>query len=138
MKGELAETVAADSTKAGKHKRRDDTSTVRYSALFRDTIPLSRMTAISLIAPGFSQLYNKQAWKIPILYGVTGGLAYLGFQQSSKYKEIKKEYNSLVSQNAAQEQLDPVQCEMIRYNTRRTVFFVGAIASTSTSSVTVC
>ena len=129
MKGELAETVAADSTKAGKHKRRDDTSTVRYSALFRDTIPLSRMTAISLIAPGFSQLYNKQAWKIPILYGVTGGLAYLGFQQSSKYKEIKKEYNSLVSQNAAQEQLDPVQCEMIRYNTRRTVFFVGAIAS---------
>jgi hypothetical protein len=129
LKGELAETVAADSTKAGKHKRRDDTSTVRYSALFRDTIPLSRMTAISLIAPGFSQLYNKQAWKIPILYGVTGGLAYLGFQQSSKYKEIKKEYNSLVSQNAAQEQLDPVQCEMIRYNTRRTVFFVGAIAS---------
>ena len=85
LKGELAETVAADSTKAGKHKRRDDTSTVRYSALFRDTIPLSRMTAISLIAPGFSQLYNKQAWKIPILYGVTGGLAYLGFQQSSKY-----------------------------------------------------
>ena len=30
---------------------------------------------------------------------------------------------------AAQEQLDPVQCEMIRYNTRRTVFFVGEIAS---------
>lgn len=129
LKEEVALTdEQADSSKV-KKRREEDTSSVRYSSIFRDTIPLSRMTAISLVAPGFSQLYNKQAWKIPILYGVTGGLAVLGFNQSNKYKAAKNEYNTLVNQQATQEELDPAQCKMIRYNTTRTVFFVGAIAS---------
>lgn len=129
LKEEVALTdKQADSSKV-KKRREEDTSSVRYSSIFRDTIPLSRMTAISLVAPGFSQLYNKQAWKIPILYGVTGGLAVLGFNQSNKYKAAKNEYNTLVNQQATQEELDPAQCKMIRYNTTRTVFFVGAIAS---------
>lgn len=129
LKEEVALTdEQADSSKVQKRKE-EDTSSVRYSSIFRDTIPLSRMTAISLVAPGFSQLYNKQAWKIPILYGVTGGLAVLGFNQSNKYKAAKNEYNTLVNQRATQEELDPAQCKMIRYNTTRTVFFVGAIAS---------
>lgn len=129
LKDEVALTdKQADSSKV-KKRREEDTSSVRYSSIFRDTIPLSRMTAISLVAPGFSQLYNKQAWKIPILYGVTGGLAVLGFNQSNKYKAAKNEYNTLVNQQATQEELDPAQCKMIRYNTTRTVFFVGAIAS---------
>lgn len=129
LKEEVALTdEQADSSKVQKRKE-EDTSSVRYSSIFRDTIPLSRMTAISLVAPGFSQLYNKQAWKIPILYGVTGGLAVLGFNQSNKYKAAKNEYNTLVNQQATQEELDPAQCKMIRYNTTRTVFFVGAIAS---------
>lgn len=129
LKDEVALTdEQADSSKV-KKRREEDTSSVRYSSIFRDTIPLSRMTAISLVAPGFSQLYNKQAWKIPILYGVTGGLAVLGFNQSNKYKAAKNEYNTLVNQQATQEELDPAQCKMIRYNTTRTVFFVGAIAS---------
>lgn len=129
LKEEVALTdEQADSLKV-KKRREEDTSSVRYSSIFRDTIPLSRMTAISLVAPGFSQLYNKQAWKIPILYGVTGGLAVLGFNQSNKYKAAKNEYNTLVNQQATQEELDPAQCKMIRYNTTRTVFFVGAIAS---------
>ena len=129
LKEEVALTdEQADSSKVQKRKEKN-TSSVRYSSIFRDTIPLSRMTAISLVAPGFSQLYNKQAWKIPILYGVTGGLAVLGFNQSNKYKAAKNEYNTLVNQQATQEELDPAQCKMIRYNTTRTVFFVGAIAS---------
>lgn len=129
LKDEVALTdKQADSSKVQKRKE-EDTSSVCYSSIFRDTIPLSRMTAISLVAPGFSQLYNKQAWKIPILYGVTGGLAVLGFNQSNKYKAAKNEYNTLVNQQATQEELDPAQCKMIRYNTTRTVFFVGAIAS---------
>lgn len=129
LKEEVALTdEQADSSKVKKRKE-EDTSSARYSSIFRDTIPLSRMTALSLVAPGFSQLYNKQAWKIPILYGVTGGLAVLGFNQSNKYKAAKNEYNTLVNQQATQEELDPAQCKMIRYNTTRTVFFVGAIAS---------
>ena len=27
---------------------------------------------ISLVAPGFGQIYNKQYWKLPILYGTVG------------------------------------------------------------------
>ena len=125
---EVALTEKADSSKL-KKRHEKDTSSVRYSAIFRDTIPLSRMTAISLVAPGFSQLYNKQAWKIPILYGVTGGLTAMGFYQNNKYKAAKNEYNALVDRQATQEELDPAQCKMIRYNTARTLFFVGAVAS---------
>lgn len=125
---EVALTEKTDSSKL-KKRHEKDTSSVRYSAIFRDTIPLSRMTAISLVAPGFSQLYNKQAWKIPILYGVTGGFTAMGFYQNNKYKAAKNEYNALVDRQATQEELDPAQCKMIRYNTARTLFFVGAVAS---------
>ena len=106
-----------------------DTSTVRYSSIFEDTIPISRMCLYSAIAPGFSQLYNKQAWKIPILYGTVGAAAYFGFQQNSKYRTFKKEYDGLIRQGASREELDPVQSQMIKHNTGRTLLFAGAIAS---------
>ena len=30
----------------------------------------------SLIIPGWGQVVNKQAWKVPIVYGLIGGLGY--------------------------------------------------------------
>lgn len=45
-----------------------DTSSVRYSKLFRDTMPISRVCWISAVAPGFGQLYNKQAWKLSLIH----------------------------------------------------------------------
>ena len=125
--------VEIDSTtlsKKQKRKRDDaDTSRVRYSKLFRDTIPISRVMALSLPIPGFSQVYNKQAWKLPILYGVTGTLAYFGFQQNKQYIRLRDDFESMRATGVDRTTLNPVQREMIVKNTTRSLLFVGAIAS---------
>ena len=126
--------VQPDTSTTARERRRlarlaKDTVTVRYSKLFRDTLPISRVCALSAIAPGFGQLYNKQAWKIPVLYGTVATTAYFGFQQNSKYRNYKQQYNALKRQNASQDELDPIQSEMIKYNTSRSILFIGAIAS---------
>ena len=129
-----ASPVEIDTATTARERRRlereaRDTVTVRYSRLFRDTMPISRVCAISAIAPGFGQLYNKQAWKIPILYGTVATTAYFAFQQNSKYKGLKRQYDAMKRENATQEETDPIQSQMIRHNTARTLLFVGAIGS---------
>ena len=124
--------VEIDSAALSKKKRKReeaDTSVVRYSKLFRDTIPISRVIALSLPLPGFSQVYNKQAWKVPILYGVTGTLAYFGFQQNKQYIRLRDNFESLQATGTDRSVLNPVQREMIVKNTTRSLLFVGAIAS---------
>ena len=126
--------ITQDTTTTPRERRRaaraaHDTVTIRYSRLFRDTIPISRVCALSAIAPGFGQLYNKQAWKIPLVYGVTGTAAYFAFHENSLYRDNKKQYDALKRANATQAETDPVQTQMIRHNTARTLLFVGAIGS---------
>lgn len=124
--------VEIDSAALHKKKRKRDeadTSVVRYSKLFRDTIPISRVMALSLPLPGFSQVYNKQAWKVPILYGVTGTLAYFGFQQNKHYTRLRDNFESMRATGADRSEINPVQRDMIVKNTTRSVLFIGAIAS---------
>lgn len=111
-----------------KRLEQNDTTLVRYSKIFRDTMPLSRMTAISVVVPGFSQFYNKQPLKIPILYATVGTFAYLGIQQNKKFQAVNRIYNDLLLVNANRTQLDPIHRQVIDYNTRRTILFAGAVA----------
>ena len=101
----------------------------RYSVIFRDSIPISRMCAISMIAPGFGQLYNQQYWKIPIAWTTLGTSLYFGIKQNKKYQSYKGEYEAMQMRNASQEELNPVQAKMIRHNTYRQLLFAGALAS---------
>ena len=39
----------------------------------KDTMSVSQMTIGSIILPGTAQIYNKQYWKLPIVYGSIGG-----------------------------------------------------------------
>ena len=126
--------VELDTTTTARQRRQlarmaRDTSSVRYSKLFRDTMPISRVCWISAVAPGFGQLYNKQAWKIPILYGTVATTAYFGFRENSKFRDCKRQYDALRRDNAPQEDVDPIQSEMIRHNTGRTLLWIGSIAS---------
>lgn len=107
----------------------EDSTITRHSRLFRDSIPISRMCAISMVLPGFSQVYNEQAWKLPILYGALGSTLAFGVAQNKKYSAFKKQSDLLVSRNASRAELDPVQTEMIKYNTRRQLLFIGALAT---------
>jgi hypothetical protein len=46
----------------------------------------------SAIIPGWGQAYNKKYWKIPIIYGGIGGLAYLIDYNASNYNDFKSAY----------------------------------------------
>ncbi|MCC8088589.1 MAG: DUF5683 domain-containing protein [Rikenellaceae bacterium] len=97
------------------------------SPIFKDTMGLSRMSAISIVAPGFSQLYNKQYWKIPVLYGAVGGFSLLYVDANKNYKKYKRRYDDIrFTEGATRQQIDPVQTKMINYNTQRQVYMIGA------------
>lgn len=73
----------------------------------RDTISLSGVSWISLVAPGFGQIYNKQYWKLPILYGTVGAGLTLFFHENNTYKPLKRQYNALLENGTARtEELD--------------------------------
>ncbi len=129
--------IPADSTAAllsRREQRRlekalEDSTHTRYSPIFRDSIPISRMCAISLVIPGFGQLYNQQYWKIPLAYATLGASIY-GFAKENKpYQRYKTNYDAMIARNAPREELDPVQTEMIRYNTYRQLCMAGIYAS---------
>ena len=107
------------------------------SPIFRDSLPFSRVAAISVVVPGFSQLYNGQYWKIPVLYGGVGALSYLTINANKKFQRYSRQYDFLLTEYHAMangteknqflhEQIDPVRTRMIKYNTQRTVYFTGA------------
>ncbi|MEG2848678.1 MAG: DUF5683 domain-containing protein [Bacteroidales bacterium] len=39
----------------------------------KDSMNISQMSLVSMILPGTAQIYNRQAWKLPIIYGSIGG-----------------------------------------------------------------
>lgn len=96
----------------------------------RDTLSLSGMSWISLVAPGFGQIYNKQYWKLPILYGTVGAGLTLFLHENNTYKPLKRQYNALLENgNVRTEELDDVQSRMIRSNTRRQIYLGVTVAS---------
>ncbi len=57
----------------------------------RDSLGVSRMWFYSLALPGYSQLYNRDYWKLPILYGGVGGLAYAGYHNNMNFLDTGNE-----------------------------------------------
>ncbi len=105
----------------------------------RDTIGLSGMVWISTVAPGFGQIYNKQYWKVPILYGVTGASVALFVREQKRYRPAKRELDALnleiaalsgiedqgerlAQQIALGRQRDEVQRRVLRVNTSRQLY----------------
>lgn len=53
------------------------------------------------ILPGGGQVYNKQAWKVPIIYGAFAGMGYFIHSNYQSMKMYKDEYLYRVSHNGA-------------------------------------
>lgn len=49
----------------------------------------------SLIIPGWGQVTNNQIWKVPIVYGVIGGLTYYSIHLNSRYGDYRAAYYNL-------------------------------------------
>lgn len=51
----------------------------------------------SLIVPGLGQYHNDQSWKIPIIYGLIGGLSYYSMYLTKQYHDYKAAYYNAVT-----------------------------------------
>ena len=97
---------------------------------FGDSVSLSKVCLTSAILPGYGQIYNKQYWKLPILYGTLGSSIGLAIGYSSKYRPLKKQYDLMLTESMSRsEELNLVQRRMIRANTTRQIFMMTAVAS---------
>lgn len=96
----------------------------------RDSITISKISWISALAPGFGQIYNKQYWKLPILYSTVGAGVTMGIIENKKFQNYKRQVEAITNVSTSRtEELDALQTQMIRHNTRRQLYFIGAIAS---------
>ena len=77
------------------------TSQGQAVVVVQDTVPTppritqdhnpTKAVLLSLI-PGAGQIYNGQAWKLPIIYAALGGVGYLTYNSYSEMKMLKDEY----------------------------------------------
>lgn len=56
---------------------------------------------LSAVLPGAGQVYNRQAWKIPIIYAALGGVAYYTYTNFKQMRYYKDEYLYRVANNDA-------------------------------------
>ncbi len=59
----------------------------------KNTMKIGTMFAGSVILPGTAQIYNKDYWKLPIVYGGIGALAGTGGYYLSRYNKSQKAYD---------------------------------------------
>ena len=67
----------------------------------KNTIKIGTMFAGSVMFPGTAQIYNKDYWKLPIVYGSIGALAGTGGYYLHRYNKTKKVYDNFMSQKTA-------------------------------------
>ncbi|MGB0348029.1 MAG: DUF5683 domain-containing protein, partial [Balneolaceae bacterium] len=53
----------------------------------------------SMIIPGWGQITNKQVWKVPIVYGLLGGLTYYSITLTKDYHDYRAAYYNAQSGN---------------------------------------
>ena len=95
-----------------------------------DSMSLSKVCWASTVLPGYGQIYNKQYWKLPVLYGLVGTGLGLYIHENKIYKPLRRQYNSYIDVSLSRTpELDALQTKMIRSNTRRQVYLGVTIAS---------
>lgn len=96
-----------------------------------DSMGLSKMCWLSLPLPGFGQIYNKQYWKLGILYPVVGASIGMFVHETKQFRPLKKEYDQYLVDHGYMRtpELDELQTKMIRHNTRRQIYAGVAIAT---------
>ena len=95
-----------------------------------DSMSLRKVSMLSAVMPGFGQIYNKQYWKLPILYTTLGTSIGMWVHQSNKYKPLKAQFEAMTDQSLIRtEELNALQRDMIKHNTLKQTFMFTSIAS---------
>ncbi len=107
-----------------------DTARHKRGWFMSDSMSLSKVCWISAVLPGYGQVYNKQYWKLPILYGTLGAGLALFIHENNNYRPMKRAYDKLTLYSTDRDAaLDILQTKMIRSNTRRQIYLGVSIAS---------
>ncbi len=91
---------------------------------------------LSTILPGSGQAYNKQYWKMPIVYLALGGLGYWGYNNNVNYKYYSKNLKAIYDDdpnttNTSGYSSDQLVTEKNTYKKRRDMAIIfGALAYT--------
>ena len=67
----------------------------------KNQLKVGTMFAGSVMFPGTAQIYNKQYWKLPIIYGGLGALAGTGGYYLHRYNQSQKAYDNFMLQKTA-------------------------------------
>ena len=123
------DSLAKDSTLTERQRKRLEKRANR-KPFISDSMSMRNVCITSAVLPGFGQIYNKQYWKLPILYGTVGTSLGLCLWSNSKYKPLKAEFDRMTDQSLLRTpELNSLQREMIKYNTMKQAFMITTIAS---------
>ena len=74
-------------------------SAARTERLFGFRMTRPTKAALLAVAPGAGQLYNKRWWKVPLVYGLLGGLGAAEYFYQVRYREYAGAINLLSGKN---------------------------------------
>lgn len=115
--------------------RAQDTTAVGPNMNFPD--PMSVMYK-SMFIPGWGQIVNRQIWKVPIIYGILGGLSWYSVYVTKRYHDFRAAYYNLSRETESDLRFGPTpdyisensplsQLKTIRntYRNRRDMVYIG-------------
>ncbi|MCZ2355490.1 MAG: DUF5683 domain-containing protein [Bacteroidia bacterium] len=73
-------------------KTSDNDSLVAAKTIISINQKARKAAILSLIVPGLGQLYNRDYWKIPVIYAVMGSCAYFALKNNQSYQTFRKAY----------------------------------------------
>ena len=122
------DSLARDSLTAKQRKRLERRE--NRKPFLSDSMSLRKVCIASALLPGFGQIYNKQYWKLPILYGTVGTSLGMCIWSHNKYKPLKQRFDEMTDISLSRTpELNALQREMIKYNTMKQAFMFTTIAS---------
>ncbi len=124
------DSLAGDSVMLTEKQLRRQQRRENRQPLLSDSMALRKVCWASLVLPGFGQIYNKQYWKLPILYSTVGASLGMCIYENSKYKPLKKQFDLMTDKSLIRtEELNSLQARMMKHNTWQQVFMITTIAS---------
>lgn len=128
------DSVAAAHAAAGGAPAPGDTLSLqrprRKGWFMNDSMSLSKVCWLSTVLPGYGQVYNKQYWKLPLLYGTVGAGLALFIHENNQYRPLRRRFDAYTDQSLVRTpELNALQAKMIRSNTRRQLYLGLTVAS---------